>query len=258
MSEQNKAVVRRLIDEVWNRRAFDVADELFAPEAIIYESGVALPGAGPAVVKEGIGAICAAYPDIRTTIDDTLSTDPPGAEEPDRFRYDPMDPVPTVGAAGIHDQRRVEARIDVLVYSTTPLEEDLEVTGPVKVILHASSSAGDTDFTAKLVDVGLNGYAANLCDGIIRARYRKSLQRAELIEPGRAYEYTIDLVGTSNRFLRGHRIRLEISSSNFPRFDRNPNRPVPAAMARETVTAEQTIFHDAQHLSHVMLPIIRG
>ena len=190
--------------------------------------------------------------------DGTLGTDPPGAEEPDRFRYDPMDPVPTVGAAGIHDQQRVEARIDVLVYSTTPLEEDLEVTGPVKVILHASSSAGDTDFTAKLVDVGLNGYAANLCDGIIRARYRKSLQRAELIEPGRAYEYTIDLVGTSNRFLRGHRIRLEISSSNFPRFDRNPNRPVPAAMARETVTAEQTIFHDAQHLSHVMLPIIRG
>jgi uncharacterized protein len=188
--------------------------------------------------------------------DGALSPDPPGAEPPDLFRYDPSDPVPTVGAAGVHDQRRVETRHDVLVYSTSPLEHEVEVTGPVKVILYASSSAADTDFTAKLVDVAPNGYAANLCEGIIRARYRNSLRCAELLEPGRPYEFTIDLVGTSNLFRRGHQMRLEISSSNFPRFDRNPNQAESIALAREVKAAEQAIFHDANHLSHLLLPII--
>jgi putative CocE/NonD family hydrolase len=130
------------------------------------------------------------------------------------------------------------------------------VTGPVKVILFASSLAPDTDFTAKLVDVAPSGYAANLCEGIIRARYRNTLRGAELMEPGHPYEFTIDLIATSNVFLRGHRIRLEISSSNFPRFDRNPNRPEPVALAREVQVAEQTVFHDGEHLSQVLLPII--
>jgi hypothetical protein len=144
----------------------------------------------------------------------------------------------------------------VLVYSTPPLSEPLEVTGPVTVVLYASSSAPDTDFTAKLVDVAPNGYAANLCDGLIRARYRNSPSHPELMQPDQVYEFTIDLQGTGNVFLPGHHIRLEISSSNFPKFDRNPNTAEPAAVARHTQPAVQTVFHDSQHSSHIVLPVI--
>ena len=164
--------------------------------------------------------------------------------------------MPTVGAGGVSDQRSVERRTDVLVYSTPPLSEPLEVTGPVCVILYASSSAPDTDFTAKLVDVAPNGYARNLCEGIIRSRYRNSLVRPELLEPGQPYELNIDLLITSNLFRTGHQIRLEISSSNFPRFDRNPNTGEPASTARKTQPAVQTIYHDTPHPSHVLLPVI--
>jgi len=189
--------------------------------------------------------------------DGTLSLDPPGGERPDCFSYNPMDPVPTVGAQGIHDHRRIETRSDVLVYSTPPLEEDLEVTGPVKVVLFASSSARDTDFTATLIDVAPSGYAANLCEGILRARYRDTPRRGSLMDPGIPYEFTIDLIATSNLFQRGHRIRLEISSSNFHRFDRNLNTGTPVADSSEARTAQQTVFHDGRHQSHVLLPIIK-
>jgi putative CocE/NonD family hydrolase len=188
--------------------------------------------------------------------DGVLSLDPPSAEPPDNFSYDPTDPVPTVGAQGIHDHRRVETRSDVLIYSTPPLEEEIEVTGPVKLILFAASSAPDTDFTAKLIDVAPNGYAANLCEGILRARYRDTARRSTLMEPGGPYLFTIDLVATSNLFQRGHRIRLEVSSSNFPRFDRNLNTGAPVAESSEPSIARQTVFHDSALPSHVLLPII--
>jgi hypothetical protein len=199
--------------------------------------------------------------------DGTLSPATPSAEEPvDSFVYDPRNPVPTRGGglccyqaalpAGAFDQRDIEARSDVLVYTTPPLEHDVEVTGPVEVRLWAATSAPDTDFTAKLVDVSACGYARNLNDGIIRARYRRSTTQAEPIRPGEVYEYTIDLGPTSNMFKAGHRIRLEISSSNFPHFDRNPNTGDTSGDSTELRPALQTIFHDAAHPSHVVLPII--
>jgi putative CocE/NonD family hydrolase len=198
--------------------------------------------------------------------DGGLSTTEPGTEQPDRFLYDPRHPVPTRGGPlccwpgalpqGAYDQTAVESRQDVLVYSTPPLSHDVEVTGPVVVTLYAASSAVDTDFTAKLVDVHPNGFVQNLTDGIIRARYRQSTTRAELIAPGKVYAYTIDLWATSNVFKAGHCIRLEISSSNFPRFDRNPNTGRDLATETELVPAIQTVYHDGTYPSHVTLPLI--
>ena len=144
----------------------------------------------------------------------------------------------------------------MLVYTTAPLARDVEVTGPVKAVLYAASSARDTDFTAKLVDVHPGGYAMNVAQGIQRARYRDSWERPALLEPGRVYEYTIDLWSTSNCFRRGHRIRLEIASSNFPQFDRNPNTGNPFGMDTELVTAKQLVLHDRERPSHVLLPVI--
>ncbi|MCA9409590.1 MAG: CocE/NonD family hydrolase [Candidatus Omnitrophica bacterium] len=183
----------------------------------------------------------------------------------DVFTYNPEDPASTQGGAllwptaGPRDQSEVEARKDVLVYSTDVLTETVEVTGPVKLILHAASSATDTDFTGKLVDVyPKDGKEVpyNLTDGIIRARYRNSDTTPSLIEPGRVYEYVINLGVTSNAFLPGHRIRVEISSSNFPRFDRNPNTGHEFGMDAQIQTAEQTIHHSEEHPSHLLLPII--
>ncbi|MCH2512161.1 MAG: CocE/NonD family hydrolase [Dehalococcoidia bacterium] len=201
-----------------------------------------------------------------TNGDGSLGTDGPQAEPPDVFLYNPADPVPTTGGAlccnpyyaanGAYDQNEVEERQDVLVYSTPPLERDVEVTGPVTVTLWASTSATDTDFTAKLVDVCENGCARNLTDGIIRARYRDSMSNPTLLEPGRAYCYEIDLWATSNVFKAGHRIRLEISSSNFPRFDRNTNTGNIIAEDTELRPALQTVFHDAQQASYVSLAIV--
>jgi putative CocE/NonD family hydrolase len=144
----------------------------------------------------------------------------------------------------------------VLVYTSPPLEKALEVTGPVVVKLFASSSALDTDFTAKLVDVHPDGYAQNLTDGIIRARHRESRELASPMEPGRVYEFVIDLWATGNLFKEGHRIRLELSSSNFPRFDRNPNTGHAFGQDAELRPAIQTIYHDSAHPSHIVLPII--
>ena len=198
--------------------------------------------------------------------DGTLSPADPGSEQPDRFLYDPRHPVPTRGGPlccwpgalpqGAYDQTGVEQRADVLVYTTPPLTQDVEVTGPVTVTLYASSSAVDTDFTAKLVHVHPSGLAQNLTDGIMRARYRQSTARPEPIEPGRVYQYTIDLWATSNVFKAGHRIRLEVSSSNFPRFDRNPNTGGALATETNLVPALQTVYHDGTYPSHVTLPII--
>jgi putative CocE/NonD family hydrolase len=135
------------------------------------------------------------------------------------------------------------------------LERDTEVTGPVSVRLWACSSAPDTDFIARLVDVYPDGRAINLTDGIIRARYRSGLPES-LLEPGRAYSFTIDLWATSNVFKAGHRIRLQITSSNFPRWDRNPNTDHPFGTSAELLTAEQTILHDREHPSYVLLPLV--
>ena len=162
-----------------------------------------------------------------------LSREVPTAEEPsDVYLYNPERPVPTTGGnllmSGIHsagpfDQHLVEARDDVLVYTSEPLGQDLKVAGPVRAYLWAATDGPDTDWTAKLVDVHPDGLAVGLCDGIIRARYREGTDTARLLSPGKPYDYTIDLVSTANLFKQGHRLRLEISSSNFPRFDRNGN-----------------------------------
>jgi uncharacterized protein len=184
----------------------------------------------------------------------------------DRFTYDPRNPVPTRGGAvccdpkifpwGPMDQRPLEKRKDVLVYTSAPLKQDLEVTGAIRVVLYASTSAPDTDFTAKLIDVFPDGEARNLTDGILRLRYRGGLEKSELAEPGKVYPLTIDAGVTSNVFLAGHSIRVEISSSNFPRFDRNPNTG--RALADETALkkAQQTIYHSRMYPSHVLLPMI--
>ena len=198
--------------------------------------------------------------------DGSLSPEVPSDEAPDVFLYNPANPVPTRGgqlccnpyfaSSGAFDQNEIEARSDVLVYSTPVLERDVEVTGPITVTLWAATSATDTDFTAKLVDVCEDGCARNLTDGIIRARYRDSMSEPSLVEPGRAYCYAIDLWATSNVFKAGHKIRLEISSSNFPRFDRNTNTGGVIAADTELKPAVQTILHDAAHPSHVSLPIV--
>ncbi len=199
--------------------------------------------------------------------DGTLNTSTPDVEPADQYAYDPANPVITRGgallmtpeySAGPFDQRSTESREDVLVYTTPVLDQDVEVTGPISVHLWAASSAPDTDFVARLVDVHLNGYAQNLTDGIIRARYRNFAhgEAPTLIEPGRAYEYEIDLWATSNVFKAGHRIRLDVTSSNFPRWDRNPNTGHDFGADAKLAVAHQTILHDREHPSYVTLPIV--
>jgi len=194
--------------------------------------------------------------------DGRLSPDAPGEEPPDHFVYDPDDPVPTRGGntliipMGVQDQRGVEERQDVLVYTTEPLAAPLEVTGPVVMKLHAATDAPDTDFTAKLVDVRPDGYAQNLTDGIIRGRYRESRTRPSPLTPGDVYEFTVDLWATGHVFLPGHRLGVEISSSNFARFDRNLNTGEDQATGARFGTARQTVLHDRRYPSHVLLPVI--
>jgi putative CocE/NonD family hydrolase len=184
----------------------------------------------------------------------------------DHFVFDPRNPTPTAGGAvccnprvfrwGPMDQRAVEKRPDVLVYTTAPLKKDLEVIGKVQVVLYASTSARDTDFTAKLLDVFPDGQARHLTDGILRLRYRNSLEKPELARPGEICKLTIDAGVTGNVFQKGHAIRVEVSSSNFPRFDRNPNTGRTIADETELRTASQTIYHDARHPSRVVLPVV--
>jgi putative CocE/NonD family hydrolase len=196
-----------------------------------------------------------------------LSTERPTADEsPDRYRYDPANPVPSKGGhscctaetapVGPFDQAEIEDRVDVLVYSTAPLEKPVEVTGPITVTLYAASSARDTDFTAKLVDVHPDGKAILLNNGIIRASFRDSLEKPQPIEPGQVYAYQIPIWPTSNLFKAGHRIRLEISSSNFPHYDRNPNTGRRSGLDGELAVANQIIHHSPEHPSKVVLPIM--
>ncbi|MGB6563540.1 MAG: CocE/NonD family hydrolase [Candidatus Binataceae bacterium] len=186
----------------------------------------------------------------------------PGDEPADRYVYDPDDPVPTRGGttlglkAGVFDQREIEQRQDVLVYTGETLASDLEVTGPVTMILYAASSAPDTDFTAKLCDVRPDGYAQNIVEGVVRARFRDSLAAPSPIVPERVYEYRLDLWATSHLFKAGHRLRLEVSSSNFPRYDRNPNTGHDLFADAELTRAHQSVFHDSRYGSRVVLPII--
>jgi putative CocE/NonD family hydrolase len=198
--------------------------------------------------------------------DGTLSSSSPHAEVPDHFIYDPGNPVPTVGgplccdsqhlAPGPRDQRSIEARPDVLIYSTPAFAQDTEVTGPVTAELYVNSSAVDTDFTAKLVDVAPDGFAQNLTEGILRARYRESQEKPTFMVPGQIYKLAIDLWSTSNVFRQGHALRLEISSSNFPRFDRNLNTTESAAISQKYVSATNTIYHDREHPSALIVPIV--
>jgi putative CocE/NonD family hydrolase len=202
----------------------------------------------------------------------TLSEDRPAAEPPDAYTYDPAKPAPTVGGptllpaslmrtnSGPMDQRRVEERADVLVYSSAPLSAPLEVTGPLTMVLYAATSARDTDFVAKLCDVGPDGGSRILAEGILRARYRDGYQRAIAVEPERVYEYRIDLAATSNVFLAGHRVRVAITSSSFPRFDRNANtgNPLGSDRAEDLVAATQHVFHDHDRASHIVLPVVRA
>jgi putative CocE/NonD family hydrolase len=198
--------------------------------------------------------------------DGSLSTSAPKSDAPDVYVYNPSNPTPTFGGPlccdekhmepGPRDQRGVENRDDVLVYTIGPLASDLEVTGPVTATLYVKSSAVDTDFTAKLVDVAPDGFAKDLTEGILRMRYRDSQEHANLMNPGQIYEIPVDMWGTSNVFLRGHSLRLEISSSNFPRFDRNLNTGEEIKSARHFVSATNVILHDAQHPSALVLPVM--
>jgi len=192
--------------------------------------------------------------------DGSLSPTPPGYEPTDSYVYDPKDPVMSLCTPDVqdapYDQRPLDHRRDVLVFVTEPLEEDVEVTGPVVVKLWAASTAPDTDFTAKLVDVYPDGFAINLCHGIVRARYRDSYEKPSLITLGQIYEYTVPLRPTANLFKKGHHIRVDISSSNFPFFDRNHNTGREFYEDAELVAATQTVYHNGQYPSRIILPVI--
>ncbi len=183
----------------------------------------------------------------------------------DQYAYDPNDPVPTIGGnnccgtptlAGPKDQRVLQNRKDILVYTSPPLTEPLAIAGPVKMKLFAATDGSDTDWVVKLIDVAPNGFAMNICEGILRARYRKGPDKPELLKPNEVYEYEVDLVGTANVFLPGHRVRVDVTSSHFPQFDRNPNTGETFGMSDKVRVAKQTIFHTAQRPSQIILPVV--
>ncbi len=199
-----------------------------------------------------------------------LSPEPPGDEEPDSYTYDPNDPAPTIGGptslpprlmkanAGPLDQKRVERRADVLVYTSAPLDRPLEVTGPLQLFLYAATTATDTDFVAKLCDVCADGTSRILAEGVIRCSLRDGFDEPRPVRPNAPTKYTIDLVATANVFAPGHRVRVLVTSSSFPRFDRNPNtgRPLGTDGPEDLQPARQTVFHDASRRSHVLLPVV--
>ena len=194
--------------------------------------------------------------------DGTLSFDERSEEPEDTYVFDPMNPVITKGGRnlgilkGAQDQKDAEKREDVLVYSTEPLEKGIEITGPVKMILYASSSAKDTDYMVKLVDVFPNGKAYNILDAGIRARYRDGEDTPLLIQSGEVYKYEIELGNTSNYFRKGHQIRIEITSSNFPRFDINSNLGG-IGNPGEYLVVEQKIYHNREYASHLLIPVFK-
>lgn len=196
--------------------------------------------------------------------DGRLSLTPPVNGTADSFLYDPDSPVPTKGGRtlfagplmmGPFDQREIEERQDVLVYTTEPLKEPIEVTGPVKFKIWASSDAKDTDFTAKLVDRGPDGKSLILADGIVNAKYRNGFH-SETELSGEVVEFEIDLWAICNVFLKGHRIVLEVSSSSFPQYLPNPNTGKSLVETNKTKEAKQTIYHNEQYPSHLILPIV--
>jgi putative CocE/NonD family hydrolase len=196
----------------------------------------------------------------------SLVTARPQAHGFDEYVYDPANPVPTTGGglccgrgsvrAGALDQQAVEKRSDVLVYTTPPFEKDVEVTGPVRAELFISSSAVDTDFTATLVDVWPNGFSQNLTDGVERARYRVSTERATFLKPGEIVPLKIDMLATSNVFKAGHRLRVDISSSNYPRYERNANTEENPAFATHWVSATNRVYHDPSHSSAIVVSVV--
>jgi uncharacterized protein len=204
--------------------------------------------------------------------DGALSREPPGDETPDGYVYDPNDPAPTIGGptslparmmkanAGPLDQRRLEQRPDVLVYTSEPLQQELEATGPLTATLYAATDASDTDLVVKLTDVHPDGRSLILAESVLRCRYRDGFERPRALQPGAVHAYTIDLVATANVFAPGHRIRLLVTSSSFPRFDPNANTgaEVGTDTADDLRPACQTIFHDAARPSHVLLPVVAG
>ena len=207
--------------------------------------------------------LCSSGPANTRSGSGSLTFEKPKKGEPsNQYSYDPLHPVPTRGGrviarpAGPMDQREIEDRNDVLVFTSMTLQDELEVIGHLEVVLHAASSACDTDFVAKLVDVHPDDSAQLLADGVVRARFRNSLDSPEPIKPGVVYEYHIDLWSISHVFLTGHRIRLEVTSSCFPRWNRNMNSGKPLYSDSTPIIAEQTIFHDATYPSRILLPVV--
>lgn len=208
-----------------------------------------LHSGGRAMTAQGDGKLTLVFPDVQTA---------------DTYTYDPLNPVPSIGGSAIfgdgwegpQEQKEVEGRRDVLVYTTDPLEEDVEVTGPIALKLYASSSAPDTDFVGKLTDVHPNGKSYHVQVGIIRARYRLSLSEPSFLEKDRVYLFHIDMAATSQLFKKGHRIRLQITSSHFPEHGRNLNTKEDPNRSKVTQKAHQVIYHDKEHPSHLILPII--
>ena len=198
--------------------------------------------------------------------DGVLLAEPAGdGSDVDRFTYDPMVPVPTRGGnfcclggerEGSFDQRPVEARQDVLVYTSEPFEKGVEISGFVDVVLYVSSDARDTDFTVKLIDVDTEGRAFNLDDAILRARYRDGFDRQVWMENNEVYEIRLGPLSTANIFAKGHRVRIEVSSSNFPRYDRNLNTGSNNWDETEGVVAHNAVHHSAQYPSRIVLPVL--
>ena len=228
----------------------------------------------------------AKYASFHLHADGSLSEETPAADvPPSRYQFDPDHPVPTIGGnmssgpgildpGAYHQAERpdrlgsrepylpLSSRHDVLVFQTPPLEDDVEVTGPITVNLWISSSAVDTDFTAKLLDVYPpcedypDGFDMNISDSIMRARFRDSWEKPELMTPGQIYKLSFPLYPTSNLFKKGHRIRVDVSSSNFPRFDVNPNTGEPLGKSLRKEVAVNAVYHDREHPSHVVLPVV--
>ena len=192
--------------------------------------------------------------------DGSVSVDPPTDEPADHYVYDPDDPVPTAGGryvgGGVADQRKNQSRDDVLVYTGAELTEDIEVTGPITVHLHAVTSAADADFVAVLSDVRPDGYAQNLAEGVARGQFRESFINPRPLQPDAPYEFTIRLWNVSHVFGAGHRIRLHITSSDFPRWDRNAGTGAPIGTDSALAVARQTVLHDSRHPSRIVLPVV--
>jgi putative CocE/NonD family hydrolase len=191
----------------------------------------------------------------------TLSLQPPASPTSDRYSYDPANPVPFITGAtfsqlgGPDDYRPVERRDDVLVYTSEAFAKQQLICGPVRAHLYASSSATDTDFTVKFLDVWPNGFAQRMSDGMVRARFRDGGDKMSLIEPGKIYAYDVDVWNTCQEFPEGHRMRIEVASSAFPKYDRNQNTGEPLGRTANIKIAQQTIYHDAEHSSYVTIPL---